>query len=52
MLMLNRQIHTRVDSILAHKPNNVFFVKQQNMITGGKRHVSRLLHKGDPVRYY
>ena len=49
MLMLNRQIRTRVDFMLPHKHNNVL-VKQQNMITGGKRSVSRSLYIGDPVR--
>ena len=49
MLMLNRQIRTRVDIMLPHKHNNVL-VKQQNMITGGKRSVSRSLYMGDPVR--
>ena len=49
MLMLNRQIRTRVDIMLPHKHNHVL-VKQQNMITGGKRSVSRSLYMGDPVR--
>ena len=49
MLMLNRQIRTGVHTMLPHKHDNVF-VKQQNMITGGKRSVSRSLHMGDPVR--
>ena len=35
--------------MLPHKHNNVL-VKQQNMITGGKRTVSRSLYMGDPVR--
>ena len=35
MLMLNRQIRTRVDIMLPHKHSNVL-VKQQNMITGGR----------------
>ena len=35
MLMLNRQIRTRVDIMIPHKHNNVI-VKQQNMITGGR----------------
>ena len=35
MLMLNRQIRTRVDIMLPHQHNNVL-VKQQNMITGGE----------------
>ena len=48
MLMLNRQIRTRVDIMLPHKHNNVL-VKQQNMITGGKRSVSRSLYMGDNV---
>ena len=49
MMMLNRQIRTRVDIMLPHKHSNVL-VKQQNMITGGKRSVSRSLYMGDPVR--
>ena len=35
--------------MLPHKHNNVL-VKQQNMITGGKRSVFRSLYMGDPVR--
>ena len=42
MLMLNRQIRTRVDIMLPHKHNNVL-VKQQNMITGG-REVYLVIH--------
>ena len=49
MLMLNRQIRTRFDIMLLHKHNYVL-VKQHNMITGGKRSVSRSLYMGDPVR--
>ena len=47
--MLNRQIRIRVDIMLPHKHNNVLD-KQQNMITWGKRNVSRSLYIGDHVR--
>ena len=49
MLMLNRQIRTRVDMMLPHKRNNVL-VKQQNMSTWGNRSVSRSLYMGEPIR--
>ena len=49
MLMLNRQIHTRVDIILLHKHYHVL-VKQQHMTTGGGRSISRCLYMRDPVR--
>ena len=50
MLMLIRQIRTRVDIMLPHKHNYVL-VKQQNMITGGNGSVSRYLYMGSCKDY-
>ena len=49
MLMLNLQIRTIVDIMLPHK-HNIVLVKQQNMITEGKRSVSKYLYMGESCK--